>query len=119
MRPRRAPLGDPNLVVDGFWDTAERLRLLLEGQGHAVRTASNISQGLKVAESYEFDVLVSDIGLPDGPGTELLARVRSATGRPILGIAMSGCEGEKKPAGRRASPNISSSRWNSPSLIRR
>ena len=78
------------LVVDDHWDTAESLRLLLTGQGHEVRTAASIAQAIKVAESFEFDILISDIGLPDGRGTELLARLRSATDRPILGIAMSG-----------------------------
>jgi signal transduction histidine kinase len=78
------------LVVDDHRDTAESLRLLLAGQGHVVRTAASIAQALKVAESFEFDILISDIGLPDGHGTELLARLRSATDRPILGIAMSG-----------------------------
>lgn len=78
------------LVVDDHWDTAESLRLLLAGQGYEVRTAASIAQAIKVAESFEFDILISDIGLPDGRGTELLTRLRSATDRPILGIAMSG-----------------------------
>jgi signal transduction histidine kinase len=78
------------LLVDDHWDTAECLRLLLAGQGHEVRTAASIAQAIKVAESFEFDILISDIGLPDGRGTELLTRLRSATDRPILGIAMSG-----------------------------
>ena len=78
------------LVVDDHRDTAESLRMVLAQQGHEVRAAASISQALKVAENYEFDILISDMGLPDGHGTELLARLRSATARPILGIAMSG-----------------------------
>ncbi len=78
------------LVVDDHRDTAESLRMVLAEQGHEVRAAASISQALKVAENYEFDILISDIGLPDGHGTELLARLRSATARQILGIAMSG-----------------------------
>ncbi|MET0253601.1 MAG: response regulator [Terrimicrobiaceae bacterium] len=78
------------LVVDDHRDTAESLGMVLAEQGHEVRAAASISQALKVAENYEFDILIADIGLPDGDGTELLARLRSTTARPILGIAMSG-----------------------------
>ena len=78
------------LVVDDHWDTAESLRRVLAEQGHEVQAAASISQALEVAKSYEFEVLISDIGLPDGDGGELLARLMSATARPIAGIAMSG-----------------------------
>ncbi len=78
------------LVVDDHWDTAESLRRVLAEQGHEVQAAASISQALEVAKGYEFEVLISDIGLPDGDGGELLARLMSATARPIAGIAMSG-----------------------------
>jgi two-component system CheB/CheR fusion protein len=86
IRPRAIRI----LVVDDHRDSAESLRMLLAEQGYEVRTAASIKQALEVAESYEFGMLISDIGLPDGHGTELLARLRSATARPILGIATSG-----------------------------
>lgn len=78
------------LLVDDHTDTTESLRLLLAQQGHQVRTATSIAQAIEVAESSEFDVVVSDIGLPDGPGTELLKRLASRSNRPMPAIAMSG-----------------------------
>ncbi|PYV55604.1 MAG: hybrid sensor histidine kinase/response regulator, partial [Acidobacteria bacterium] len=36
----------------------------------------------------EFDVLISDLGLPDGSGIDLMRTLRS--GRPLLGIALTG-----------------------------
>ena len=77
------------LLVDDHADTLESLRSLLAREGHEVRTAATISQALEIAETYEFEILISDIALPDGQGTELLARLKSAR-NPPLGIALSG-----------------------------
>ena len=78
------------LVVDDHRDTLETLQLLLKRRGYAVRTAGSIAQALQVAEEFEFDMLVSDIGLPDGRGTDLLQRLEKRTRHPFLAIAMSG-----------------------------
>jgi CheY-like chemotaxis protein len=43
-----------------------------------------------VARDYEFDVLVSDIGLPDGRGTELLEKLEHMLGHRPPSVAMSG-----------------------------
>jgi CheY-like chemotaxis protein len=76
--------------VDDHHDTAEILGQLLSRQGCEVRTAESVADALKVADAYDFDVLVSDIGLPDGRGTDLLGQLRHGTKRPIGAIAMSG-----------------------------
>ena len=60
------------LVVDDHQDTTESLRLLLNREGHEVCVAGSVAQALELAETFEFDVLISDIGLPDGSGTHLL-----------------------------------------------
>jgi len=78
------------LVVEDHHDTLETLQQLLKRRGYAVRTAGSVEQALQVAEDYEFDLLVSDIGLPDGRGTELLERLEKRSGHPYLAIAMSG-----------------------------
>lgn len=78
------------LLVDDHQDTVESLRILLTRQGHEVRTAASIEQAMTVAEDYGFDILISDIGLPDGRGTELLTRLQVRDERPIPAIAMSG-----------------------------
>jgi CheY-like chemotaxis protein len=43
---------------------------------------------MAAAERDQFDLLISDVGLPDGTGLELMTRLRAATG--IRGIAISG-----------------------------
>ena len=78
------------LVVEDHLDTLDTLQQLLKRRGYLVRTAGSVAQALAVAEEYEFDMLVSDIGLPDGRGTELLQRLEKRRQHPVLAIAMSG-----------------------------
>jgi signal transduction histidine kinase len=78
------------LVAEDHPDTAECLRLLLTMNGHQVRVANCVKQALHIAQDYEFDVLISDIGLPDGRGTELLTELRKTRRQDISAIAMTG-----------------------------
>jgi CheY-like chemotaxis protein len=91
VAPPAAPLPLRLLVVEDHTDTASMLRRLLLRRGYEVRSAESIESALKVAEEFEFDVLVSDIGLPDGTGMDLIRQLAStANDRPIRGIALSG-----------------------------
>ena len=78
------------LVVEDHHDTLETLERLLARRGYVVRTAASIAQALEVAREHEFDVLVSDIGLPDGRGTDLIERLEELRGERPPAIAMSG-----------------------------
>ncbi len=78
------------LVVEDHADTLATLERLLTRRGYTVRTASSIAQALQVVREYEFDMLVSDIGLPDGRGTDLLERIGEQRGDRPPAIAMSG-----------------------------
>ncbi|HVJ58107.1 MAG TPA: response regulator [Terrimicrobiaceae bacterium] len=78
------------LVVDDHQDTTESLRLLLNREGHEVCVAGSVAQALELAETFEFDVLISDIGLPDGSGTHLLESLNRRKRRLMRAIAMSG-----------------------------
>jgi signal transduction histidine kinase len=78
------------LLVEDHLDTLDTLERLLARRGYAVRTAASVAQALQVARNYEFDVLVSDIGLPDGSGTELLNHLEQQCGERPPAIAMSG-----------------------------
>jgi len=64
------------LVVDDNRDAAQALRLLLEGDGHEVRVASDGPGGLALAKEYRPDVALLDIGLPNMNGYELAQRMR-------------------------------------------
>jgi PAS domain S-box-containing protein len=77
------------LVVEDNADTLRILARLLSGRGHRVATAADVASALAaVASEGPFDLVVSDIGLPDGSGLDLMPRLRARG--PIRGIALSG-----------------------------
>lgn len=79
------------LLVEDHHDTAATLLRLLSRRGYEVKTAGSVASALELAKAAEFDVLVSDIGLPDGTGVDLLRKLREIPGKEKLsGIALSG-----------------------------
>jgi PAS domain S-box-containing protein len=76
------------ILVDDHLDTRGVLSRLLTKCGHEVATADSVKRALEVLESRTFDTLISDIGLPDDSGYNL---VREAKRRqPLKAIALSG-----------------------------
>ena len=76
------------LVVEDHGDTSRLMARLLEGHGHDVRVAECVNTALAAARGERFDLLISDIGLPDGTGLDLMRELQTI--RPIKGIALSG-----------------------------
>ena len=77
------------LFVEDNADTREAVSRL-RAEGFVVETAGDVRSAMAMAGSSDFDVLVSDIGLPDGSGLELMRALRGRGGGPIVGIALSG-----------------------------
>lgn len=75
-------------VVENHEDTRFLLRWLLEHGGHEVFEASTLGEALRTLPDTHSDVLLSDIGLPDGTGWDLIRSL--ARSRPPYAIAMSG-----------------------------
>jgi two-component system CheB/CheR fusion protein len=75
-------------VVENHADTLKYLRLYLQEMGHTVLSAQTMKEALATLPSAHCDVLISDIGLPDGSGWELLNEAHLAGS--IYAIAMSG-----------------------------
>lgn len=79
------------LLVEDHADTAHALTRLLSSYGYEVRAADSVESALTLASESEFDVIVSDLGLPDGSGLELMRQIRvMRDGRPTRGIALTG-----------------------------
>jgi PAS domain S-box-containing protein len=76
------------LLVEDHPDTSRTMSRLLKSFGFAVRTAENVSMALQILDGEPFDVVVSDIGLPDATGYELMREVRRR--HNIKGVALSG-----------------------------
>lgn len=75
-------------IVENHADTLKYLRMYLEQMGHEVTSARSMEGALETLPDAAWDVLISDIGLPDGDGWELMRRAQFAY--PIYAIAMSG-----------------------------
>lgn len=75
------------LLVEDHEDTARVLERLLRSRGHDVSTAGTVQDALRRCEDAQFDLLISDIGLPDGTGLDVMRRLRP---RGLRGIALSG-----------------------------
>jgi CheY-like chemotaxis protein len=76
------------LVVEDDAATLQVMTSLLQSIRHQVKTAPDVAAARRLAESHVFDLVVSDIGLPDGSGVELMVELRDRYG--LAGIAVSG-----------------------------
>lgn len=76
------------LVVEDHDDTLRSMKMLLHRLGYEVLAADNMADALRIAAEQPFDILLSDIGLPDGSGLELLRRIRAI--REVPALALSG-----------------------------
>jgi CheY-like chemotaxis protein len=75
-------------IVENHDDTRFLLGVLLEQLGHTVHAVANMKAAIEQAGTGEWDVLISDIGLPDGNGWELLVALGDRA--PRYSVAMSG-----------------------------
>ena len=68
------------LVVDDVADVTEMLAVVLTHAGYNVVTAASAPAALKEARERQFDVIISDIGMPDMNGYQLAREVRQLPG---------------------------------------
>ena len=76
------------LLVEDHEDSLRAMARLLRKLDHRVATATCVSEALAAANDEVFDLLISDLGLPDGTGLELMKELLSR--RPMKGIALTG-----------------------------
>jgi len=77
------------LLVEDHAVTSKMMRMVLTEAGDTADTAGDVATGLELASQHDFDLLVSDLGLPDGSGYDLMRQLRSR-GHAFPGIALSG-----------------------------
>ena len=77
---REVRAGRTALVVDDVADVTEMLAVVLTHAGYSVVTAASAPAALKAAQERQFDVIISDIGMPEMNGYQLAREVRLLPG---------------------------------------
>jgi signal transduction histidine kinase/CheY-like chemotaxis protein len=81
------------LLVEDHHDTCIGMKRMLERHGYEITLAHSAEQAVEKVRTEEFDLLISDIGLPDRSGYELMREVR--LNKDLPGIALSGFGSEQ------------------------
>lgn len=87
-KPRAGKSGIRILLVEDHEPTRTSLARLLMHRYYEVITAASVAEARKLAKTRDFELLISDIGLPDGNGYDLMQELRKD--RPVKGIALTG-----------------------------
>jgi CheY-like chemotaxis protein len=77
---RKPREGRSALVVDDVADVTEMLAVFLSHAGYSVVTAASAPAALQAARERQFDVIISDIGMPEMNGYQLAREVRTLPG---------------------------------------
>ncbi len=77
------------LLVEDHEDARRALSTLLSSQGYEVKAAATVQAALDLGARHHFDLLIADVGLPDGNGLELLAQLKRHSPE-LRGVAISG-----------------------------
>ena len=78
-------------LVENDDDTRRVLSMYLSHRGYAVDSASSLAETVDKLRGRQADVLLADIGLPDGNGWELMERLRAdGVAAPPYAVAMTG-----------------------------
>lgn len=78
------------LLVEDNRDTLRSLALVLRARGHVIVEAETLSIARAALAREPFDLLISDIELPDGSGLDLMRSLPRVADAPPAGIAISG-----------------------------
>ena len=84
------------LLVEDHRDSADMLALVLRGCGHDVLAVGTAAEALRACGEEPFDLMISDIGLPDLNGWDLLGRVRAKCDVPAIALTAFGSHEDRE-----------------------
>lgn len=88
--PKPTPTDTPSghiLLVEDHIDTIEALSRLLIRKGHAVTKATSCAEARAVLADNNFDLIISDLGLPDSSGLQLISDIRMSCSTPAIALS--------------------------------
>jgi CheY-like chemotaxis protein len=74
------------LLIEDHEDTAQVLQNVLRQMGHAVETCPTVAAACQKLHESQFDILLSDIGLPDGTGIDFIKAARQICQTPAVAL---------------------------------
>jgi two-component system, OmpR family, KDP operon response regulator KdpE len=83
------------LVVEDEMQIRRFVRAALEGEGYRVAEAETMAQGLIDAGTRKPDLLILDLGLPDGDGVRFVHDLRTWSNLPVLILSARSTENDK------------------------
>ena len=89
--PRSGEPGQRILLVEDHEATQTTLAQLLRRRGFEIVNARSAAEARQQSGQTSFDVIISDLALPDGDGCDLLPEIRALQRMRIPAIAISGC----------------------------
>jgi DNA-binding response OmpR family regulator len=90
------------LLVEDHADSCTALTSLLTRWGYDVVSAGSVKDALAFLDTFRFDILLSDIGLPDGDGLEVVSAARTRRYVPTAVALTAHGSAEDRDAGLRA-----------------
>jgi PAS domain S-box-containing protein len=92
----RNPQGISILLVEDHKDSAEVMSRLLRAKGYSVETCATVAEALKISSERHFNLILSDIGLPDGTGIDLIRKIREHSSIPAIALTGFGMDQDIK-----------------------
>ncbi len=74
------------LLVEDHADSARALVRLLESRGYTIETVPSVATGLEAMNREKYDLLLCDLGLPDGSGIDFIQKVREKNSIPAIAL---------------------------------
>jgi len=74
------------LLIEDHVDTAEVMAQLIRGLGHDVTVVGCVADALASTQASDFDLIVSDVGLPDGTGLDFIMAFREHSDAPAVAL---------------------------------
>ena len=86
------------LIIEDDSNIRSLLITLLDSNGYYTTAASSYREGILLAKSHNPDVILLDLGLPDGDGIDFIREVRDTYSTPIIVLSARGDEADKVTA---------------------
>lgn len=74
------------LLLEDHVDTAQVMSAVLRGMGHEVELVGTVAAGVEKVQSKKYDLILSDLGLPDGTGLNFIEEARKVCQTPAIAL---------------------------------